>query len=249
MVHVASEMQRQDFDDPAADRRRDDEPDPHCVAGDAGLLERAGRARRRRQPRRRRDLEVAVRRRSTRRVPRRPRRRVPTGHRGARARRGRTQSRVSIDDARANGGWFTFDDSTVTAPTFTGARTFDQIDLADLVPYIDWTPFFHTWGLRGRYPTILTDAEFGEAARPLFDDAQRMLERIVAERWFVPKAVVGFWQAERDGDDIVLPQRGSATARSAATAEATRRQAEPVDQRFRRAARVQASRITSAPSR
>ncbi len=118
------------------------------------------------------------------------------------------RNRVSIDDARANGGWFTFDDSTVTAPTFTGARTFDEIELADLVPYIDWTPFFHTWGLRGRYPTILTDAEFGAAARPLFDDAQRMLERIVAERWFVPKAVVGFWQAERDGDDIVLPREG-----------------------------------------
>jgi 5-methyltetrahydrofolate--homocysteine methyltransferase len=118
------------------------------------------------------------------------------------------RNRVSIVDARANGGRLTFDESTVTAPTFTGARTFDHIDLADLVPYIDWTPFFHTWGLRGRYPTILNDKEFGEAARPLFDDAQRMLEQIVDEGWFVPKAVVGFWAAERDGDDIVLPSEG-----------------------------------------
>jgi 5-methyltetrahydrofolate--homocysteine methyltransferase len=118
------------------------------------------------------------------------------------------RNRISIDDARVNAGSFTFDESTVVAPTYTGVRTFDQIDLADLVPYIDWTPFFHTWGLRGRYPAILTDAEFGEAARPLFDDAQRMLEQIVTGGWFVPKAVVGFWPAHRDGDDIVLPQHG-----------------------------------------
>ena len=93
MVHVASEMQRQDFDDPAADRRRDDQPNPHGSARDTGVLERSGGARRRRQPRRRRDLEAAVRR-STRRVPRRPRRRVPAGHRGARACRGRAQPRL-----------------------------------------------------------------------------------------------------------------------------------------------------------
>jgi 5-methyltetrahydrofolate--homocysteine methyltransferase len=116
------------------------------------------------------------------------------------------RNRVSIEQARDNAGWFTFDASTVVAPTYTGARTFDQIELADLAPYIDWTPFFHTWGLRGRYPAILTDAELGEAARPLFDDARHMLDRIVAEQWFVPKAVVGFWPAHRDGDDIVLPQ-------------------------------------------
>jgi 5-methyltetrahydrofolate--homocysteine methyltransferase len=116
------------------------------------------------------------------------------------------RNRVSIDDARANSGRFGFDASTVVAPSFTGVRTFDDIDVADLVPYIDWTPFFHAWGLRGRYPAILTDPELGGAARPLFDDGQRMLEQIVNERWFVPKAVVGFWPAHREGDDIVLPQ-------------------------------------------
>jgi 5-methyltetrahydrofolate--homocysteine methyltransferase len=118
------------------------------------------------------------------------------------------RNRVSIGDARANAAQFTFDEATVVAPTYTGARTFDEIELADLVPYIDWTPFFHTWGLRGQYPAILTDSEFGAAAAPLFDDAQRMLEQIVTGRWFVPKAVVGFWPAHRDGDDIVLPQHG-----------------------------------------
>ena len=118
------------------------------------------------------------------------------------------RNRVSIHDARANSGRLVFDASTVVAPSYTGVRTFDEIDVAELVPYIDWTPFFHAWGLRGRYPAILTDPELGGAAQPLFDDGQRMLEQIVNERWFVPKAVVGFWPAHRDGDDIVLPQHG-----------------------------------------
>ena len=114
------------------------------------------------------------------------------------------RSRLTLAKARANGGEFVFDGSTVVAPTYTGVRTFDDVELAELAEYIDWTPFFHAWGLRGQYPGILDDAEMGEAARPLWDDAQSMLQQIVDERWFGPKAVVGFWPAERDGDDIVL---------------------------------------------
>ncbi|HEX2783148.1 MAG TPA: methionine synthase, partial [Ilumatobacteraceae bacterium] len=116
------------------------------------------------------------------------------------------RNRVSIDEARANAGRFVFDVSTVVTPTYTGVRTFDHIDVGDLVPYIDWTPFFHAWGLRGRYPAILDDAELGSAARELFDDGQRLLDEIVSGQWFAPQAVVGFWQAQSDGDDIVLPQ-------------------------------------------
>ncbi len=116
------------------------------------------------------------------------------------------RNRLSIVDARANAGDFRFD--ATDAPTFTGARTIDDIDVGDLVEYIDWTPFFHAWGLRGRYPGILDDAELGDAAAPLFDDARRMLDRIVAEQWFAPRAAVGFWPAHRDGDDIVLPEHG-----------------------------------------
>ncbi len=72
------------------------------------------------------------------------------------------------------------------------------------MPYIDWTPFFQTWELRGRYPAILDDPEQGQAARQLYEDAQEMLARIVAERWFDPKAVIGFWPANAVGDDIKL---------------------------------------------
>ncbi|HYA73882.1 MAG TPA: vitamin B12 dependent-methionine synthase activation domain-containing protein, partial [Roseiarcus sp.] len=70
--------------------------------------------------------------------------------------------------------------------------------------FIDWTPFFQTWELKGRYPAILDDEAQGVAARQLFDDAQAMLRRIVAENWFAPKAVVGFWPAARVEDDIRL---------------------------------------------
>ena len=114
---------------------------------------------------------------------------------------------MTIEDARDNGAVLTFDTSTVKPPTFTGVRVFDALDVGEVAPYIDWTPFFHVWGLRGRYPAILEDGVLGDAARPLFDDAQRMLDRIVAEQWFAPKAVVGFWPAHRDGDDIVLALR------------------------------------------
>jgi 5-methyltetrahydrofolate--homocysteine methyltransferase len=76
--------------------------------------------------------------------------------------------------------------------------------IEELVPYIDWTPFFATWELVGKYPAILDDATVGEAARALFDDAQAMLRKIAQERWFRAAAVVGFWPANSDGDDILV---------------------------------------------
>ena len=122
------------------------------------------------------------------------------------------RNRLDIAVARSNAGEFSFDVGSVVTPTYTGVRTFDAIDVGELVAYFDWTPFFHAWGLRGRYPGILDDAELGEAARQLYDDARRMLDQIVGEQWFAPKAVVGFWPAHRgDGDaidDIVLPRHG-----------------------------------------
>ena len=114
------------------------------------------------------------------------------------------RDRVSIEVARANRLDATFDDATVTEPTFVGTRVFDDYDVAELVPYIDWTPFFRTWGIRSKFPEVLTDPEFADAARPLYDDALAMLDKIVADKWFRPKAVVGFWPAHADGDDIVV---------------------------------------------
>jgi 5-methyltetrahydrofolate--homocysteine methyltransferase len=114
------------------------------------------------------------------------------------------RDRVSLDVARANRLEAIFDDTTVTEPTFVGTRVFDDYDVAELVPYIDWTPFFRTWGIRSKFPEVLTDPEFADAAKLLYDDALAMLDKIVAERWFRPKAVVGFWPAHAAGDDIVV---------------------------------------------
>ena len=89
-------------------------------------------------------------------------------------------------------------------PTFLGTRVFRTYDVAELVPYIDWTPFFQTWELKGRFPAMLEDEKQGAAARQLYEDAQAMLARITEERWFNPKAVIGFWPANAVGDDIRL---------------------------------------------
>jgi len=89
-------------------------------------------------------------------------------------------------------------------PSFLGVRSFDAWDLQDLADHIDWTPFFASWELIGRYPLILEDEIVGEAAKDLFKDAQGMLKRIIDEKWFTAKGVVGFWPARADGDDIAV---------------------------------------------
>jgi len=114
------------------------------------------------------------------------------------------KARLTLAKARANALELDWAAYQPPRPGFLGVRVIDDCDLADLARHIDWTPFFQTWELKGRYPAILDDAKQGAAARQLFDDAQAMLERIVAERWFAPKAVVGFWPAARVGDDIAL---------------------------------------------
>ena len=112
--------------------------------------------------------------------------------------------RLSLAAARANRPKFDWKSYQPPKPEFVGVRTFRSYDLAELVPYIDWSPFFQTWELVGRYPLILEDPQAGEAARALFADAQAMLATIVRERWLEASAVIGFWPANADGDDIVL---------------------------------------------
>jgi 5-methyltetrahydrofolate--homocysteine methyltransferase len=89
-------------------------------------------------------------------------------------------------------------------PAFGPTRTFRAYPLAELVPYIDWTPFFQTWELAGKYPRILEDNVVGPEAKKLFADARAMLERLVAEKWLTANAVIGFWPANAVGDDIEL---------------------------------------------
>jgi len=122
----------------------------------------------------------------------------------AHARNEAEKRRLPLSQARANQHKVDWSAYQAKAPSFLGTRVFESWDLAELARYIDWTPFFQTWELKGVYPRILEDEAQGAAARQLFDDAQAMLAQIIEEKWFAPKAVVGFWPAGTVGDDIRL---------------------------------------------
>ena len=112
--------------------------------------------------------------------------------------------RTAIADARANRSKIDWASYTPPKPSFLGTRTFKAYDLAELARYIDWTPFFQAWELKGAFPRILEDDKYGEAARPLFDDAMAMLKQLIAEKWLTANGVVGFWPANSVGDDIEI---------------------------------------------
>jgi len=111
--------------------------------------------------------------------------------------------RLSLAEARANKLRLDWTDYAPPKPSFLGAKSFDAYDLAELARTIDWTPFFHTWELAGRYPSILDDDKVGAAARALFADARKMLARIVEEKWLVARAAFGFFPANAAGDDDI----------------------------------------------
>jgi len=133
---------------------------------------------------------------------------------------GRTAGKpmLPLADAIANAPRPDFTD--LPKPSFTGRLVLDSeplpgtrtVSLDDLVPYIDWSPFFHTWELRGRYPAILDDPTVGPEARKLFDDARRLLDEIVGKRLLRPRAVCGLFPANRSGEDIVIYTDKSRTA-------------------------------------
>jgi 5-methyltetrahydrofolate--homocysteine methyltransferase len=97
--------------------------------------------------------------------------------------------------------WKTVD---IPKPAFIGPRTLDDVPLEKLRDYIDWSPFFLTWELKGKYPQIFEDSDLGEPARKLFDDAQALLDRIIREKLLTARGVYGFWPAASDCDDIVV---------------------------------------------
>ncbi len=113
-------------------------------------------------------------------------------------------SRVSIKVARANKAPIDWDKGVAAAPKKMGVQIFDGYPLAELVDYIDWTPFFQAWELKGRYPNILTDAKKGEEASKLFADAQAMLKQIIEQEWLKANAIVGLFPANAVGDDVEI---------------------------------------------
>jgi 5-methyltetrahydrofolate--homocysteine methyltransferase len=111
---------------------------------------------------------------------------------------------LTLEQARANKAQIDWADYTPPAPGKTGVQVFDDFPLEELRNYIDWTPFFHSWELKGSYPKIFDDAQKGEEARKLFADAESMLDKIISEKWLQAKAVVGIFPANSVGDDIEI---------------------------------------------
>ncbi|HTL82925.1 MAG TPA: methionine synthase, partial [Bacteroidia bacterium] len=108
---------------------------------------------------------------------------------------------IPIAEARNNKFEIDWDAAHIVTPTFTGTKVFENYPLDELVPYIDWTPFFHSWEMKGRYPKIFEDKDRGDEAKKLFDDAQKMLKQIVKEKWISARAVIGLWPANTVNDD------------------------------------------------
>jgi 5-methyltetrahydrofolate--homocysteine methyltransferase len=131
--------------------------------------------------------------------------------RRSRANKGQSEL-ATLEEARANA--FIIDPALKPpAPKQPGLHVFPDWDLSDLRDYIDWTPFFRAWELAGNYPAILDDAIIGESARSLFDDAQKMLDQIIAEKWLTASGVAALWPCRREGDDVLispLPLAGGA---------------------------------------
>jgi 5-methyltetrahydrofolate--homocysteine methyltransferase len=111
---------------------------------------------------------------------------------------------VSLADARANATPVEWDGYQPPAPRAPGVHVLRDYDLAELREFIDWQPFFNAWEMKGKFPDILNNPASGEAARKLYDDAQAMLDRIVAEKWLTANGVYGFFPANADGDDVVV---------------------------------------------
>ncbi len=116
----------------------------------------------------------------------------------------RQRKLVPYSEARERRFRIDWASTTVSRPEFIGSRSLRDFPIADVIPYIDWSPFFMAWELRGKYPMILEDKEVGAEARKLFEDARRLLEQIVANGWLTSNGVYGFFPANSDGDDIVV---------------------------------------------
>jgi len=110
---------------------------------------------------------------------------------------------LSLADARANKTNIDWNNYTPSKPKLVGVQVFDDMPLEFLVPYIDWTPFFHTYELKGSYPKIFSDADKGEVAKKLYDEAQQMLGNIIDGRWLKARAVVGLFPANQVNDDDI----------------------------------------------
>jgi len=150
------------------------------------------------------------------------------------AAKSREKKLITLEEARANRTPIDWRDYTPPNPEFVGSRVYSSdggtISLDDLIPYIDWSPFFHTWELRGRYPAIFDDPVVGKQARELFDDAQNLLDRIRAEKLLTARGVFAFWPAKAIGDDVAVYSDEALTKRRATFHFLRQQMKKPADQ-------------------
>jgi len=118
------------------------------------------------------------------------------------ANRSKNKEYVSLSEARKNKFQIDWKTQTIATPKYLGTQVMESMDLNELLPYIDWSPFFRTWELHGKYPAILTDAIVGTTATNLFEDAQKMLQKIISEKLLKAKAVFGIFPANSEEDTI-----------------------------------------------
>lgn len=111
---------------------------------------------------------------------------------------------LSIDDARNRGLKIDWDKTELTKPAFTGNKVFENFPLEKIREKIDWTPFFLTWEMKGKYPSIFEDKNYGSEAKKLYDEANKLLDEIITNKWLTAKAVIGLYPANSVGDDIEL---------------------------------------------
>ncbi|MBP6432979.1 MAG: methionine synthase, partial [Ferruginibacter sp.] len=108
-----------------------------------------------------------------------------------------------FSDAQKNGAAIDWQNYTPVAPTFTGTKILDNFSLAEIAEYIDWQPFFIAWEMHGKFPAILTDSVIGTEATKLYNDAKKLLQQVIDEKWLAAKGVVGFWEASKTAADTV----------------------------------------------
>ncbi|MFT6066542.1 MAG: 5-methyltetrahydrofolate--homocysteine methyltransferase [Paraglaciecola sp.] len=127
--------------------------------------------------------------------------------------RGKEKSYISMKEARKRKYKIDWETSQIKKPKELGIQTLEQLSLKELVPFIDWSPFFRSWDLHGKYPDILTDKIVGEQATILFDDAKEMLQQIIAKKLLKPKAIFGLFEANSiNDDDILIKKKGEEIA-------------------------------------
>jgi len=137
---------------------------------------------------------------------------------------------LSLETARSRRPIFDWPNMDIPQPDFLGTRVFTDVPLAEIVPFIDWSPFFSAWELHGRYPQILEDDVVGTEAKKLFADAQTLLAQIVREKRFTAKAIVGFWPCNAVGDDIEIYADESASRMVSAFHQLRQQLEKPADQ-------------------